>query len=272
MNAENIQSAQRDYLRSFAQDIERYINTTTFTSEDLDGERITCNFEVFFKTSTADNRYQVQVVVTSQRPIYKGNEKTNRSSLILRIRDDSWESNYIPNQRMTHDEMIYDPLTGFIDFYAYLIIGYDLETYIPMSGSQCFQKALRVVQLAANAGGGKDWQPNSASYSKFGITDELTNMKYNAFRNAFNDYHFEGLDMIEIDQQKALPTMLKSIETINTIRRQQNPTSVIVKQFFDAKYHEIAEAFASFPDKNVYETLSSYDEEHRKTYQEMKLK
>ena len=140
IHTESIQSAQLGYLRTFAQDIERYMNNTRFTNEDLDGEKIQCSLDISFTSATSDNRYQVQVVVLSQRPIYIGNEKSDRTSLVLRIMDNNWNFTYTPNQRMDHDEMVFDPLTGFLDFYAYLIIGYDLETYIPMSGLPVFRK------------------------------------------------------------------------------------------------------------------------------------
>jgi hypothetical protein len=272
VNMESIQSAQRGYLRTFSQDIERYLNNTRFTNEDLDGERIQCSFDVFFTSATNENRYQVQVAVSSQRPIYNGNDKTDRTTLVLRILDNNWSFMYTPNQRMNHDEMIFDPLTGFLDFYAYLIIGYDLETYVPMSGTPCFQKALNTVQLASNSTAAKDWQQSSASYSKFGITDELANVKYNAFRTAFNNYHFDGIDLLATEKQKGLENMLAAIGSINDIRLRQNASSVVVKQFFDAKYREIAEAFQTYPQRSVYETLSTYDQEHRSTYQEWKTK
>ncbi len=272
IHTESIQSAQLGYLRSFSQDIERYMNNTRFTNEDLDGEKIQCSLDISFTSATSDNRYSVQVAVLSQRPIYNGNEKSDRSTLVIRILDNNWNFPYTPNQRMVHDEMVFDPLTGFLDFYAYIIIGYDLETYIPMSGSPCFQKALKTVQLAANSASSKDWQQSSTGYSKFGITDELSNIKYNSFRTAFNNYHFDGIDLLTTEKQKALTNMLTAIAAINDIRTRQNSSSVVVKQFFDAKYREIAEAFQTYPDRSVYETLSNYDQEHRSTYQEWRLK
>ena len=272
INTQSIQSAQIGYLRTFAQDIERYMNNTRFTNEDLDGEKIQCSLDIFFTTATSDNHYQVQVAVSSQRPIYIGDEKSDRATLVIRILDNNWNFVYTPNQPMRHDEMIFDPLTGFLDFYAYLIIGYDLETYIPMSGSPCFQKALNTVQLASNSVVGKDWQQSSSSYSKFGITDELSNVKYNPFRTAFNNYHFDGIDLLATEKQKALDNMLAAIASINDIRLRQNASSVVVKQFFDAKFREIAEAFQTYPDRSVYETLSTYDQEHRATYQEWRTK
>ena len=272
INIDLIQSAQRGYLRTFAADIERYMNNTKFSNEDLDGERIQCSLEISFMSATTDNRYQVQVVVYSQRPIYKGNDKTDRTSLVLRIKDNNWSFTYTPNQRMVHDELAFDPLTGFLDFYAYIIIGYDLETYVPMSGTACFQKAFNTVQQATNSSVGKDWQQSSASYSKFGMTDELTSVKYNAFRTAFNNYHFDGIDLLATEQQKGLANMLAAIEAINSVRLRLNSSSVIVKQFFDAKYQEIAEAFLPYPDRSVFDKLSTYDQEHRDKYQEWKLK
>jgi hypothetical protein len=272
VNTENIQSAQRGYLRTFSQDIERYLNNTRFTNEDLDGEKIQCSLDIFFQSASSDNHYQVQVTISSQRPIYKGNEKSDRITYLIRIKDNDWNFIYSPNQRMNHDEMIFDPLTGFLDYYAYMIIGYDLETYVPMSGSPCFQKALKVVQLASNSAASKDWQQSTSSYNKYGMTDELTSIKYNAFRAAFNNYHFDGIDLLSTEPQKGLDNMLIAIEAINDVRLRQNASSVVVKQFFDAKYKEIAEAFLTYPDRSVYDKLSTYDQEHRSEYQNAKTK
>jgi len=272
INIDAIQSAQRGNLRTFPQDIERYMNNTKFTNEDLDGEKIQCSLDIFFTSATGDNRYQVQIDLSSQRPIYNGNEKSDRTTFTLRIVDKKWSFTYTPNQRMNHDEMMFDPITGFLDFYAYLIIGYDLDTYVPMSGSPCFQKALNIVQLASNSTAANDWQQSSTGYSKFGIADELSSIKYNAFRTAYNNYYFDGIDLLAIDKQKGLDNMLTAIAAINDIRRQQNASSVVVKQFFDVKSREIAEVFLAYPDRSVYDKLSTYDQEHRSTYQEAKLK
>ncbi len=272
INIESIQSSQRDYLRNFTSDIERYLNNTRFTIEDLNGEKISCNMEIFFKSGTSDNRYQVQIVIASQRPVYIKDEISNRTTPVLRIADNNWEFTYMPNQPMHHDEMIFEPLTGFLDFYAYLIIGYDLETYIPMSGNLCFQKALNIVRLAANSSASADWKQSSASYSKFGISDELTNMKYDSFRSALNNYHYDGIDLLATEQKKAQDNILNALESINDVQNRQNRTSIIVKQFFDAKFREIAEVFQTYPDRSVYDRLSNYDEEHRSTYQETKTK
>ncbi|MBN1397813.1 MAG: DUF4835 family protein [Bacteroidetes bacterium] len=271
-NIESIQSPQRDYLRNFANDVERYMNSTRFTNEDLDGEKIDCNIEITIISGSSSNRYKAKTFIASQRPVYIGDDLSDRTTPILRINDDSWDFTYMPNQRMNHDEMIFDPLTGFLDFYAYLIIGYDLETYLPMSGNNCFQKAINVVRIAANSSESNDWKQSSASYSKFGISDELNNMKYDSFRSSFNNYHFDGIDLLTSEQIKAQDNILNALESINEIQVRQGRGSVVIKQFFDAKSREIAEVFRNYPDRGIYDKLSTFDEEHRRIYQEVKDK
>jgi hypothetical protein len=272
VNLESIPSAQRNYLNNFQSDVERYVNNTRFTTEDMNGEKIDCTFDIFFKSTSGDNRYQVQVFIGSVRPVYNGNDKTERTTPILRILDDKWTFTYTPNQRMTHDDYTFDPLTSFLDFYAYLILGYDFNTYVPSSGSPFFQKATTICQQSASSSVTGDWQISASSYSRSGIVDELTNAKFTDFLTWFNNYHFDGIDLLASDKQNALETILKAVQTISDTRRRQSPTSVVIKQFFDAKYKEIADVFSSYPKKDVYDQLMTYDPEHRATYEETKQK
>ena len=267
VNVENIPSAQRDFLRNFESDLERYLNNTRFASEDLDGERIHCSMDIFFRTVIGENRYQAQVFVGSQRPIYVGSDPSDKVTPLLRLLDERWDFSYVPNQRMIQDDFSFDPLTDFLDFYAFLIIGFDLETYTENSGSRYIQKALQ-IWTQANGAGAKDWPQSSSGYSRFGIVDELNNTKYQPVIIAFHNYHFEGIDLLATDPVNGLENMLSAIEAISQVRQRQNQTSVLVKQFFDAKYMEISEAFLKYPDRSVYDRLITSDPEHRKSYDE----
>ncbi len=271
VNAENIPSAQRDFLRNFESDLERYLNNTRFSNEDLDGEKILCSMDIFFKTVVGDNRYQAQVFIGSQRPIYVGNDPSEKVTPILRLIDDRWEFTYVPNQRMIQDDFSFDPLTDFLDFYAYVIIGFDLETYVENSGSRYFQKALQIWSQA-NGSNAKDWPQSSAGYSRFGIIDEINNTKFQPMVVAFHTYHFDGIDLLATDPTKALNNMLNAIETMSRVRQQQNQPSVLVRHFFDAKYMEIAATFLKYPDRAVYDRLIAADPEHRSTYDENRFR
>jgi hypothetical protein len=181
--------------------------------------------------------------------------------------DDRWEFIYVPNQLILFDEFRFDALTDFLDFYAYLIIGFDLETYTEFSGSRYFQKALNIANQATSTAFSRDWQP-SQTYSKFSIADEINNNKYQPFRLAFFAYHFEGIDLLATETQKGLDNVLSAVETISELRRKQDSRSVLIRAFFEAKYLEIAEIFLRYPDRSVYGRLITADPVHQSTYQE----
>lgn len=271
INVENIPSAQRDLLVRFEQDVERYLNNTRWSDEDLGGEKIDCSMTIFFLSAPAENRYTAQVAIVSQRPVYNSttNEKTGRNTQVLRLFDDRWDFIYVPNQQMTRDDFRFEPLTGFLDYYAYLILGMDLETYNEQSGARYLQKALNICNLAASTAFAKDWQVSSAgTYSRFGVADELMNLRYQPFRMAFHRYHFDGIDLLTTETQKGLENMLQAVETIADLRKNQDPRSILVRVFFDAKSLEIADSFLPFPDRSVYDRLIAADPSHQSTYDE----
>lgn len=269
VNQEALPSAVRDLLRDFESDVERYLNGTKYTDEDMLGDRIACTFDIFFRSSSAENRYVAQVFVGSQRTVYANDEPTERTTPVLRVLDDKWEFIYQPGQRMRHDEFSADPLTDFLDFYAYLIIGMDLESYEPGSGDPSFRKALNICNGASGLTvGASEYQFVAGAYSRFGMAEELTDARYAPIREAINIYHMDGLDRLATDEFNALDAMLRAISTIDRVRQLQNPTSVLVKQFFNAKNREIADAFQRYPDTAVYNRLGEYDPEHLSVYRE----
>ena len=267
INVEQVPSASRDYLRNFESDVEKYMNNYRWTNEDLGGEEIQCSMNIFFK-SASENRYTAQVFIGSRRPVYKGVDKTDKETVLLRVLDGNWEFDYVPNKPLYHDEFQFDPLADFLDYYAYLIIGFDFDTYTELSGSPYFQKALNICNQAAGTPFAKDWTQQSITYSRFSMVDELTNLKYQPFRLAFYKYHFEGIDLLATEPTQGLRTMLSAIETIGEIKQKQNPNSVIIKTFFDTKYQEIADSFLRYPDRAVYRRLSAADQNHQSTYME----
>jgi hypothetical protein len=268
VNLDKISSGQRDNLRDFKTDVERYLNSIRWSSEDFGQEKIKCSINIFFQTGSQDGRYTATVFIGSQRIVYIGNDPTDKASPVLRILDQVWDFSYLPNQRMVHDEFQFDPLTDFLDFYAYLIVGFDLETYTELSGTNYFQKALNICNLAQGSSYSSGWQQSSSDYSRFNIADELMNSRYQSFRFAFYTYHFDGVDLLATESQKGLDNILRSVEAIGDIRKKLEPRSILVKTFFDAKYQEITDAFLKYPDRSVFQRLIAADPPHQSTYQE----
>lgn len=268
VNTDNIGSADRDYLRNFKADVERYMNSTRFTNEDLYGDKINVSLTIFFTQATGPNKYRAQAAISSTRPIYVGNNESDSVTQVLRLLDSQWEFPYVPNQRMYYDEYAFDPLTSFLNYYAFVIIGFDLGTYKPLDGARAFQKALNTATAAQSSSSSADWQSTSG-YSRYGLAQELTNPRNESILQAYYTYHFNGIDLLATENRTALDNILAAIESIYKVR-QQNAMSLMTKIVFDAKAKEIAKIFASYPDASVFDKLATYDPEHRSDYMDAK--
>jgi len=272
IDVDKLPSSARDNLRDFEASVEQYMNTYIWTDEDMGGEKIPCAIQIQFISSTSDYRFSAQAFVGSRRPVYVGNDVSERETIILRLLDERWEFEYTPNRPLYHDEFQFDPIADFLDYYAYLIIGFDFETYTEFSGMPLFQKALNICNQASSSGFSKGWGQQSGVFSRFGFVDELMDLKNQSFRTAFFQYHFDGIDLLATEPVKGLNAMLEAIQTIAQIREKQNPRSILVKTFFDTKYMEIAELFLRYPDRSVYSKLATADPSHTLTYQEYSLR
>lgn len=267
VNYESIPTSHRDYLVEFADVVKKYINNHRWTEDEFGDERIRCTLHIFFLSVTGDNRYSAQVFIGSQRPIYG----TERSTGVVRIFDDKWDFAYTKNQPLYHNLFQFDPLATFLDFYAYVILGYDYDSYESMKGTPFFQKALDIVRLGQSSGGSRGWERTASSvYSRAGLVDELLSAKFPMFREALYRYHSEGLDLSKSDPVEAQVNIAGVIEDLVKFKKQLNERSLALKIFFDTKYQEIAEALIGYPDKKLFDRLGEIDPTHQSTYEEYK--
>lgn len=261
VNYESIPVVNRELLADFAQTIEDYMNKTKFTDK-WDGDKIECALTIFFTGASSEINYSAQAVVTSQRPIYN----STKNSLMLSINDAQWSFVYEKNQTLYATQSIFDPLTSFLDYYAYVIIGFDLDSYEELSGSTYFTKAFDIVNLGATSGFRIGWEKSSSSYSRRGLVEDLLNEKFRFFREAYFNYHYNGLDLFTDKRQAAFKNITKLIDVLDMMRTKVDINSVLIKTFFDAKSGEIIEYLKTYPDKSIFNKLKKIDPPHALKY------
>lgn len=265
INTQSIPAAT-DRLQSFERDIENYINSNKWSTEDLGGEKIKCSMNIFFVSSSGDNSYQAQVFIGSTRPVYVGNTASNRKSPMLRIFDDKWEFSYTRGQPLYRNDTQFDPLTDFIDFYMYLILGFDFDSYEKLGGTPYFLKAQTLVNQAPS--GNKGWERGTATtYNKYMLAEEINSPKYQPFREGWYLYHYKGLDLLATKPDVAYKNMVKFIENIAEIRK-TTPRGILFRTFFETKYEELADVFRGYNDKKIYQLLISVDQAHQNAYEQ----
>ncbi|MFA3781675.1 DUF4835 family protein [Melioribacteraceae bacterium 4301-Me] len=266
VNFDKLASEDKDRLQNFQQQVQDYLNNTKFTQQNWEGDKIDCSFNVFFVSSDGQTRYSAQVVITSQRPI----EGTQKNSLMLSILDNSWSFQYEKNQSMYFNHTDFDPLLSFLDYYAYIIIGFDMDSYYPLGGTDYFNKALDITIRGSSSSYSDGWQLNSASFNRRALVENLLNAKYQQFRQDFFDYHYNGLDLLnnKSTHQQAVENIIKLITDLASVRDKLDSRSVLLKVFFDAKAGEIVEYLKDYSDKSIFETLKKIDPPHISKYDE----
>jgi hypothetical protein len=253
---ENLQSALEDYL-----------NKNKFTGSAWQGEKIQCMFKVVFTASSDNNSYTTQLIVSSYRPI----EGTTRNTPMMIVLDSPWAFEYEKNRAMYFNQVEIDPITSMLDYYAYLILGLDADSFQKMGGTDFFRKAYDIALRGNTSKYSTNWAYSNAQYTKRGILEDLLDERYNQFRTDYFNYHYNGIDLLN-DPKKydiAIKNIVALINNLSVARERMDSRSVLLKVFFDAKVNEICDALKNYPDKGIFNTLKKVDPFHISKYVEM---
>jgi hypothetical protein len=266
VNYESVGGAYKDLLQEFETNVRTYLNSQQWGSEQME-EKIHCTFDIFVQGVTGENRYIAQVFIGSQRPIYGANKNT----AVARLFDEAWEFTYLKQRPLNHTPHSFNELTSFLDFYIYLILGYDFDTYESLAGNPWFQKASDVASLGRSTSQ-QGWQPVTSGYSRTQLATELMNPTVSGIRAASYVYHFGGLDSLGVDKAKAFSNIARALDMIGATRKHIDSRNLVFKTFFDTKYLELAEVLQDYPDRSIYQQLSRVDPSHQSTYEEYRKK
>jgi len=268
LNTESLNPSDRVNIQNLGTDVQNYINSYKWTAGDFKGPKIKVSLTIYLmsvstSTSATGQVYTAQAFVASQRPVYR----SSNASPMVRVIDNSWQFVYQKDQPLHHDEFHFDPLAGFIDYYMYMILGFDADSFEPLSGTPYFQRASNIVAQAQNSNYTQGWEAGgSGTYSRYALVNDVLSGKYELFRRAFYDYEYNGIDLLSTQKDTAQAGIARALNKIADLVIQSGTRSALVKMFFDAKYLEIADALKDYPDRGIFQKLSIADQAHQSTY------
>jgi len=266
INTEKLSQEYKDYLFNFENVVSNYLNGTKFLDQEWQGPKIKCNFSFIFQSGSGNNRYSAQVYITSQRIIYKSNP--TKSTIILKLFDQNLDFTYDRGQSFNFNPSIFEPLTGFLNYYAYLIIGMDLNTYGALSGQPIIQKALNIAIMGESSGFEKGWGGNLTNTRK-ALVENILNEKNVFFMKDFYKYHYYGLDLLSTNYEQARNNIASLIENLYNNRTNVNLNNPLYRTFFDTKYIEIAEVLNNYENTLTIQKLKTLDPSHTSKYDEI---
>jgi len=274
VNSNKLTSANKNIFRSMQMDLYEFMNNRKWTKYTYTtNERIECSITIQLNKQVSSDEYEGTINVQSKRPVFNSSYKTT----ILNIQDESFRFKYQENQSIEFAETgNKDNLTSVLAYYAYIIIGFDFDTFSPSGGTEYFEKARQIVtesQNAAGVGGTKNgWKSFESDYNRFWLVDNVLNKAYSPFRELMYSYHRKGLDAMADGVESARAEIAESLRLLQKVFRTRSKL-YINKLFTDAKSAEIINIFSqSFPDEQnrVVLILSECDPSNATKYEQIK--
>lgn len=250
------------YLQELQQRLEEYMNNNRWTEDRYqDQERIDCTVQVTIMEAVTMTSFRARLVVASRRPIYN----TLQYSTVVQFNDPDWQFSYVQGAPMTFDVEQYNPLTSVVDFYAYLMLGYDYDTFSEQGGTPLFEKARRIAELAQGQSA-PGWQQVGSDRGRLNLITQILDARFQPLRTAYFNHHFKGLDHFVVDPPAARQNVLETLRTIEELIDQVS-RQYAVDVYFSSKYGELAAIFDDSPlSDEAYTVLSTIDPAHMTEY------
>lgn len=125
-------------------------------------ERIRCNFNITVsKYVESENRLECTLVVQSSRPVFNSTYTTT----VFSTQDKNFFFTFQEFDKLEfRPDIIDNDLTALIAYYAYLIIGWDMDTMAPGGGTEVLRTAQTIANNAQNLTTSmKGWKPDRKS-------------------------------------------------------------------------------------------------------------
>ncbi len=272
VNTPNLQIIDPKVFETFERQVYEFFNNTKFTEDEFeDFEKIQGNININITEELSNTAFKANIMIQSIRPVYNSNYK----SQVLNYNDQGIGIIYQENQPMQNSFNNYiDPFSSLLSYYAYLILGFDYDTFTPYGGDEHFKTARIIIDnIPQSSSDGTGWDPSSRNnMSRFNIIEELQSARLRPYRQALYEYHLKSLDNMAYDANKSRAIMTSAITAIEQVNKAQRNTGV-VQMFCDSKREEIVEIFKGAPrgdQTKIYNIMTAIDPARSSSYNELK--
>ncbi|WP_372651706.1 DUF4835 family protein [Draconibacterium sp.] len=268
VSARGIQGANQNLFRTMQSDLYDFMNNRKWTDHVYSyDEKIRCNILIRLDEQISADEFKGSIQVQLTRPIFN----TSYTSTVLNIKDNDFHCKYVEFQPLEFNETSNrDNLTNIMAFYAYVILGFDYDTFSEEGGTEYFQKAQAIVNNSQNARE-RGWKAFESERNRYWLIENVLNKSYSSFRTCMYNYHRNGLDLMSEKVEEGRANIADALRDIQKVFRRR-PSTYILQMFFDAKADELVNIFSkSFPDERnrVMAILNEVDPSNGRKYEKI---
>lgn len=242
VDAQNVNSSETRIFEEMEEEFRKFLSNNKWTNDTYGPkERITCNFSISITGSPSVGLYEATVQVQSVRPVYG----SGYESPLLNFADRDWKFEYVQSQPMNFNPNSYlNEITSLLAFYAYMVIGYDYDSFSELGGSPYFDRAQQVAQTAAASTTSEGWDQFSGTSgrNRFSLMQSMINPQMEPLRQANYTYHRQGLDLFSDKEEEGRKNILSAVQEIQKVSK-LFPQSIAVIAFTDTKKDELISVF-----------------------------
>ncbi len=280
VNIQRLLAADPAVFNGLEQALREFVNSGKWTEDDFrQEERIKGNILLTITGEATDdsqrpipNVYTAELAIQASRPIYGSSNETALFNYI----DREVTFKYEQFQPLQFSKSVFnDNLSQVVAFYIHIILGMDYDSFSLNGGSDYFQAAQQIVNVAQSASAvkGKGWNSiEGNNRNRFWISENWSSPRMKPMRELQYVYHRLGLDQMSQDPAKGRSIISKTLENARK-SFDTYPNTILMQLFLTSKSKEITEIFrVGTPDEKdrVADIMSRIDPTNANNYRQLR--
>lgn len=272
INHNQIQGTDVSVFDDLQNNLTQFVNERQWTNLQFQkNERISCNFNITVtQYDNSTNVFTCKALIQANRPVYNASYTTT----IYNNTDNDFNFTYAQfDQLQFNDENVDNQLTALIAYYAYLIIGINLDTFSPMGGEDVLQRCMNLTNNSQNLNY-PGWKAFDSDRNRFAIINDYLDGAMKPFRQLQYDYYRNGLDEMANNADRGRTNITTAIEENLKKCHADRPLSLLPQIWTDYKRDELSNIYkgkgTQKEKESVYDILFSINASQNSAWEKIK--
>ena len=241
INHSQIQGTDNAVFDELTQTLTQFVNDRQWTNLQFQkNERINCSFNITVtKYDKSSNLFTCKALIQASRTAYNSSYTTT----IFSNQDNDFNFEYAQfDQLQFNEEQVDNQLTALFAYYAYLIIGFNLDTYAPMGGEDVLQRCMNLANNSQNLNY-TGWKAFDNDRNRFAIINDYLDGAMKPFRQLQYDYYRTGMDEMAANAERGRINISTALEKDLKKCHEDRPLSRLPMLWTDYKRDELANIY-----------------------------
>lgn len=240
INSSKIQGTNTSVFKTLETAISEFLNSRKWSNAQYSNkEKIACSFNFIVNQYADDGTFDCELMVQSSRPVFNSSYNTT----VFNFRDADVSFSYVEFDKLEFsDDMVSNNLTAILAYYAYLVVGFDMDTFAFKGGTEVLLKAENVVNNAQmfDVSG---WKAFDDDKNRHAIINDYMNGSMEPLRQLLYDYHRNGLDEMAQNAERGRGNITSALSLLQKAK-DNKPLSTLPGIFTEIKQDELINIYS----------------------------